>query len=247
MNSVVFNFSKGKLAQFIEERINRKIKRTNGGYFVPKTFSFQKIKVKGNYYYSEDGEDHYFVFAFLGSYFTKKYNSLPKFHIYTCESREKYQGYTFANRMPVDIYSRDEHKTIEQVNLSLCKDCRKEINHSLWGMFSNLDWYDVVLKKANEATFTIKDTKKDGYIKLWKQISEAYREKKHFICEECSVNLENDKFFLEVHHIDKNRLNNKEDNLKSLCVLCHSKKHPNNYNKGTNLFKINEFRKKYKG
>lgn len=246
MNSVIFNFAKGKLSQFIEERINRRIKHTNGGYFVPKTFNFHKIKIEGNYYYKEDGEDHFYLFAYLSSYNTGKYG-LPKYHICECETRQSYSGYVFTNKMPVKIISRDEEKNFYNVKLDLCKNCRKEINHNLWGRFSNLDWYDVVLKKASETTFTIKDAKRNGYVKLWKQISEAYREKKQFICEECSINLKNDKFFLEVHHIDKNRLNNKEDNLKSLCVLCHSKEHPNNYNKGTNMLKINEFRKKYKG
>jgi len=245
MNNLVYDFLKGKLANLIESKIKQKIEVTNGGYFEAKTFGFNRIRLKGNYYYEEDGEDHYYLFAYLSSYNTNEFG-LPKFHICECETRQNYTGYIFANKMPVTIISRDENKQYENVTLSLCKNCRNEIKHGLWEMFSNLNWYDVVLKKANETSFTQNDLKSDGYVRLWKQISEAYREKNNYKCEECMINLIEDRYFLEVHHIDKNRLNNKEDNLKCLCVVCHSNKHPNNYNHGFNLLKINEFKKKYK-
>lgn len=221
---VIHSFLTGKLALLLEEKIGRRIKESNGGYFEPKSFLFSKVKIKNGYYYTDSEEDHYFLFAYLPRYNTKKYSSMPKYHIYTCESKEKYQGYKFSNKMPVDIYSKDENKTYSNQHLKLCRNCQKEVNHSIWGLFSDLQWFDVILKKANETEFTGKDLKRDGYVRLWKQISEAYREKMNFVCEECGINLTNDRYFLEVHHNDKNRLNNNEDNLKCLCVKCHSKK-----------------------
>lgn len=241
----IYNFLGGDFAKLIKERIGRRIKITNGGYFEPKIFSFNKVKKEGEYYFTEDGDDQYFLFAYLKSYKTKKYG-MPKYHILDCKTRKEYSNFSFSNRMPVNIASIDEGCIYENVYLKLCQNCKKESNHSILSLiFRSLNWFDVILKIANEKDFSKKDLKKDGYVRLWKQISEAYREKKKNKCEECGIDLNNDRYYLEVHHIDKNRLNNKEENLKSLCVLCHSKKHISNYERGDNLFKINNFKRKY--
>lgn len=45
------------------------------------------------------------------------------------------------------------------------------------------------------------------------------RNKKNY-CEECGMKPISRKW-LDIHHIDKNRSNNKENNLKTLCKRCH--------------------------
>ncbi len=54
----------------------------------------------------------------------------------------------------------------------------------------------------------------------------SYRSRKlkdsDFSCENCGIR---DKRVIEVHHIDKNRDNNKLDNLKILCANCHLIEH----------------------
>lgn len=77
------------------------------------------------------------------------------------------------------------------------------------------------------------------YIKQWKEglvsekignrlsfhIRKYMLEKNNYSCEECGcnwVNPKSNKTILEVHHIDGNAFNNKEENLKVLCPNCHA-------------------------
>ena len=72
-----------------------------------------------------------------------------------------------------------------------------------------------------------------GYIKEWQKISEYIRKKHQYVCENCGVILNGfNKRFLEVHHINGNKLDNREYNLKCLCIRCHSEideRHKENY------------------
>ena len=45
-----------------------------------------------------------------------------------------------------------------------------------------------------------------GYTWDWEKISEAYREKKNYICEKCKIEVEPlDRFYIHVHHKDKDK------------------------------------------
>ena len=93
---------------------------------------------------------------------------------------------------------------------------------------------------------------------MWEQVSEAYRESKKWMCEDCNVKLSDDKYYLHVHHIDGNITHNNRKNFQALCVLCHSLEHKNKinsflkigleefidtFNGKLNVNKIREFRK----
>lgn len=58
----------------------------------------------------------------------------------------------------------------------------------------------------------------------WTQLSRWYRQEKNWECEECSENFENDRKYLDVHHVKGRDFNSPEDrDLKVLCVGCHAK------------------------
>lgn len=61
-----------------------------------------------------------------------------------------------------------------------------------------------------------------GYAGDWYIISAQMREKRDFTCEKCRVRLADKKHLLHVHHLDRDKTNNDENNLQVLCVVCHS-------------------------
>jgi DNA-directed RNA polymerase subunit RPC12/RpoP len=44
-----------------------------------------------------------------------------------------------------------------------------------------------------------------------------------YICQDCGDNFKNKKFYLDIHHKDRNKLNNSRDNIEVLCRRCHMK------------------------
>ena len=55
----------------------------------------------------------------------------------------------------------------------------------------------------------------------WTELSIWYREKQDWICENCGIHLSSRKVFLDTHHI-RGRVYNSPDDLKALCIKCHS-------------------------
>lgn len=68
---------------------------------------------------------------------------------------------------------------------------------------------------------------KDVYPHNWSKISQMVREKRKYICAKCDVNC-SDKYhkrLLDVDHIDRDKSNNRFENLQCLCKICHKDKH----------------------
>jgi len=105
-----------------------------------------------------------------------------------------------------------------------CRYCQKELNHR------RKKYCDLNCKLEFEYK---------TYIQKWKQkiesgntkngasayIKRYFFEKNNNKCEECGwgkMNSYTKKIPLQMHHVDGNYLNNNEDNLKLLCLNCHS-------------------------
>jgi hypothetical protein len=69
------------------------------------------------------------------------------------------------------------------------------------------------------------------YSSNFTEISKAHRESVKWVCDECKADLSEARFhkFLHVHHIDGMKNNNKQSNLKALCIECHSKQDHHNH------------------
>ena len=59
------------------------------------------------------------------------------------------------------------------------------------------------------------------------QLKDRIRVRDNFICQDCGVPELECSRRLDIHHIDGNKKNCKEDNLKSLCMSCHLKERKN--------------------
>ena len=62
----------------------------------------------------------------------------------------------------------------------------------------------------------------EGYVSEWWRISARTRAAKNYRCQYCSIQLETRRDLLHVHHCDRDKTNNDDNNLLVLCALCHS-------------------------
>ena len=60
------------------------------------------------------------------------------------------------------------------------------------------------------------------YARDWDKIARRFKEKRHWRCEQCYLNLADDRRYLHAHHVDGDRANNAIANLKALCIRCHA-------------------------
>ena len=63
----------------------------------------------------------------------------------------------------------------------------------------------------------------DSYTSDWNSISRQYREKQHYICQDCGVDLSGEQSLLHTHHKNRDKGDNRENNLIALCAGCHKK------------------------
>ena len=84
-----------------------------------------------------------------------------------------------------------------------------------------------------------------GYADNWKDISRDLRDSRNWICECCGVNLRNTPALLHTHHINGVKRDNRQENLKALCIDCHRKQPQHDYMRVTHaqMQMINRLRK----
>ena len=63
---------------------------------------------------------------------------------------------------------------------------------------------------------------RNEYAHDWKDISRRVRSERGFVCEDCGVKLSDSTWLLHTHHQNRNKSDNREQNLCVLCVQCHS-------------------------
>ena len=93
----------------------------------------------------------------------------------------------------------------------------KEAFRLLWQQFDIFRRQTAGLKSASLPA---------GYTPDFDRISRAIRQRQNFTCEECGVRLSSHQRLVDTHHEDGDKSNNKYDNLRCLCKLCHAGKHP---------------------
>ena len=180
---------------------------------------------------------------------------LPKFHVSNCQTiiqqrnQNNFHGHYFwSNSNVVDVRQRNSDFIHEKVKLDLCGYCREQINvkdyNNTEGFFDLLDIQEIEPIENVETDIF-------GYTKDWQQISRKFRIENDFTCDNCKIKIENkfDQRFIQVHHRNGNKLNNKRENLQCLCTLCHSNidnHHITNFSKKRSKSEIENFISKYK-
>lgn len=215
------------------------------------SFTSEGIFVKG-----DDGVERQ-VFLYKKDYHLQAYGK-PRFHICKCETIEDFilrgrfkQHYVRANSEPLPVIDLDDGRILKQIDgLPLCNYCRKIV--SSYSGITTTEFVELLKSANGNEQEDYGDVELDlfGYTKDWEDISKVYREKHDYTCEKCGLKIEDgyDRQYIHVHHINGDKLNNKESNLKCLCLYCHAhvdEHHLKNLTKGANKYIYEDFIKKY--
>jgi hypothetical protein len=253
MTISAYNFLQGTTAKWLEERLLRGLKDTSIFNYRPvANISWNKIRLDGERFLYADGENIYYMFAYKSKYATLRWNDLPRFHTEHCRTRVEFPNYDYGSHMPVNIFCSERRVNLGPQRLKFCRNCNRERNFFRFGTQYET-WDEVVIGIAAEKTKTgylDSEIRGDGYTMDWQHVSYAVRAQSNFTCKSCSVRLVDDNlFYLEVHHKDYNRKNNAKSNLDVLCVECHSKvdsQHTLNYARGEAKRKLAAFRMRFR-
>jgi len=162
---------------------------------------------------------------------------LPKFHIANCKTLQdarrggKFDKYVVSTRTDGKfkirkIYKYSNETTESDDNkLDVCINCLKELKYSKgYSTFSIKNFFEqhkatnIVLPKYNDNTAPTND-----YPNYWRTISRQTKLIKNYTCENCGKYLKTAPNFLQVHHKNRIKYDNRPENLAVLCVECHSK------------------------
>lgn len=131
-----------------------------------------------------------------------------------------------------------EVETVDDVRLYPCQNCLNELSYKgfnygqsresrykqmeKFSIQEYLDENDGLLTVMKHLPKTLaKDAKKGGYSKDFPEISRRLREKHNWKCSECGIDMSTKKAGLHVHHVNGQKNDNSESNLRVLCALCH--------------------------
>lgn len=172
-------------------------------------------------------------------------SKLPKFHVAHCSTLQamirggRKKRYVVSqkesNIFNLNIISGNAVRKSEYP-LSVCKNCLDALTWDgyvkTWttsqknrcvSHFEVKSFFEKYPRSLMSDGYLREDSPLNRYPSNWMLISKRYRESKRWACEECGVNLINNKDLLHTHHINGQKNDCHYSNLKALCIGCHAK------------------------
>ncbi len=160
----------------------------------------------------------------------------PRFHIYRCKKIEEMQEkgkkhrYKASSRKDDSFLLVKKNKEWEE-SLDICSFCLTLYNKQFKTKKTKQSFLVKEYIEASINHLEFLDVPEDyctipnDYTKSWSKISSVVKEQANYICSNCLDDFSKPecKKFLHTHHIDGDKKNNIQGNLKALCIACHSK------------------------
>lgn len=182
---------------------------------------------------------------------------LPKFHIYECkkikEMKEENRGYRYKASGRSDGFFLIIRKIKEREEkcypkLHICQFCLDLYNEQFETDKINKTKQTFLLKEYMKKPIVHNGFKNmpldictipNKYTKSWREISKTRKKQENWRCQSCGGDLSKKECreFLHTHHINADKRDNCLENLKVLCIECHSKEHNHGHIKNHKQYK----------
>lgn len=160
---------------------------------------------------------------------------LPKYHVSWCSTLSDMQGkgrmkrYIKKTDLEKNLFKGKKENDVDiEIVLYACKNCRTTMT-SLYGndLYYRIEDMDILKFFSMYGKQNLHDPKTNRpysvvYPKHWREISRRYREEANWECDVCHKSFENEKYMLDVHHINGVRSDVSKTNLRVLCKEHHA-------------------------
>ena len=140
-------------------------------------------------------------------------------------------------------YELDTREGKHKVPLYPCQNCLNEVGYHSFSYkhttrekrreivreFNSQEAMDLLWQRFELFEKEVQDLQSahvsTGYPRNWCSVARAVKQQAGWKCVSCGVLLEGTRHLLDVHHVNGDKRDNRDDNLRCLCKECHQKEH----------------------